>query len=147
MDLQKSLYDWICFISSVNSGPACPFAMKAWINKEVKLVEDRTNVHDLIPLDENISICIVPHLGISYDELSNLCDNYNLEYNEYLFLNSHPEETLTLRGKKTVWEYPAILIQRKLELEEARKTLSKIGFYKNWDLDFLDSLGISDAVE
>ena len=121
MDLQKSLYDWICFISSVNSGPACPFAMKAWINKEVKLVEDRTNVHNLIPLDENISICIVPHLGISYDELSNLCDNYNLEYNEYLFLNSHPDETLTLRGKKNSLGIPGYTNTKKVGIRGGKK--------------------------
>jgi hypothetical protein len=59
-----------------------------------------------------------------------------------LFLDTHPEETLTLRGNKTVWEYPAVIIQDKKELLEARGYLLKRGFYKNWDSELLNELGI-----
>jgi len=145
-NLQKSLYEWILRISSLDSGPACPFAMKAWLNDEVKLVENRPTISELVPFTEEISICIVPYLDISYEDLADICDCYNLEYPEYIFLNSHPDETLTLLGKKTVWEHPAMLIQKKSELNDARSLLVKIGFYKNWDKDMLESLGITHLV-
>ena len=107
MDLQNSLYNWIARISSTESGPACPFAMKAWLNHEVKLVENGSTISELVPFTEEISICIVPYLEISYGDLADICDCYNLEYPEYVFLNSHPNETLTLMGKKTVWNISA----------------------------------------
>lgn len=142
MELKESLYNWIVKISSNELGPACPYAMGAWLKKEVLLVDDHHNVLDLVPLKKEISICVVPMLGISYDDLSNLCEEYSKKFEDYLFLDSHPEETLTLRGNKTVWEYPAILIQRKKDIIEARKDLIKKGFYNNWDKDLLESLGI-----
>lgn len=143
MELKESLYNWIVKISSNEFGPACPYAMGAWLKKEVLLADDHHNVLDLVPLKEGISICVVPMLGISYDDLSNLCEEYSKKFEDYLFLDSHPEETLTLRGNKTVWEYPAILIQRKKDIIEARNDLIKKGFYNNWDKDLLDSLEIN----
>ena len=142
MDLKDSLHNWIKKISSSEFGPACPYSMGAWINKEVFLADDSSNILDLVPLKEGTSICVVPMLGISYEELSNLCEEYSNKFEDYLFLDSHPEEKLTLRGNKTVWEYPAILIQRKKEVLEARSYLIKKGFYNNWDKDLLESLEI-----
>jgi len=118
--------------------------MKAWLNREVKLITEQ-EIEGLIPFPPDLSVCVVPKIDILYPDLVDLCDQYNTKFPEYIFLDSHPDETLTLRGKKTVWEYPAMLIQRRDELLEARGTLSKMGFYKNWDKDLLDSLGIQDS--
>jgi hypothetical protein len=142
MNLNESLYDWISRISSPKLGPACPYALKAFMNREVILVEDGSTIPDLIPLKDGISVCVVPRIGIEYDDLGMVCEYYNQIFPEYLFLDTHPEETLRLNGNKTVWEYPAIIIQRKGELLDARSHLMKIGFYKNWDRDLLDDLGI-----
>jgi hypothetical protein len=143
MNLYDSLYKWVLRISSPELGPACPYALKSWINKEVILSDDGIPIPDLIPLSEGISVCIVPRLGIDYDDLGLICDYYNEIFPEYLFLDTHPEEKLRLNGKKTVWEYPAVIIQRKQELLDARSHLYKIGFYKNWDDDLLQDLGIN----
>jgi len=143
MNLSDSLYKWILKISSAELGPACPYALKSWTDKEVILVDDGKTIPDLIPLNPGISVCIVPRLGIDYYDLVMICDYYNEIFPEYIFLNTHPEEKLRLRGKKTVWEYPAVIIQNKKELLEARSHLYKIGFYKNWDKDLLDDLGIT----
>lgn len=142
MNLSRSLHEWILRISSPDLGPACPYALKSWINKEVVLSEDGSNIPDLIPLREGISVCVVPRIGMDYDDLVMVCDYYNKIFTDYIFLDTHPEETLRLNGEKTVWEYPAVIIQRKEELLEARSHLYKIGFYKNWDNDLLDDLGI-----
>ncbi len=142
MNLKESLYNWITKISSVQFGPAWPYALKAWLNNEVVIVEDGSNIPDLIPMQNGISVCVVPRIGIDYDDLGMVCDYYNKIFPEYLFLDTHPEETLRLNGNKTVWEHPAIIIQRKDELLEARSHLKKIGFYKNWDRNLLDDLGI-----
>lgn len=142
MNLEESLYQWISKISSQDFGPACPYALKAWINKEVVLEDNGSNIPDLIPLPEGISVCVVPRLGMDYDDLGMVCDYYNKIFTDYIFLDTHPDETLRLNGKKTVWEHPAVIIQRKEELLEARSHLYKIGFYKNWDKDLLDDLGI-----
>lgn len=143
MNLSDSLYQWISRISSSEYGPACPYAMKAFIDKKVKLEDDGSKIPDLLPLKDDISVCVVPRLGIKYEELSLICNYYNDIFKDYIFLDTHPDETLTLNGKKTVWEHPAIIIQRKDELIEARFNLNKIGFYNNWDKDFLTDLGIS----
>lgn len=142
MNLSDSLYKWISRIASPEFGPACPYALKAWINKEVILVEDGTNIPYILPLKDGITVCVVPRLGMDYDDLGMVCDYYNKIFHDYIFLDTHPEETLRLNGKKTVWEYSAIIVQRKDELLEARSHLYKIGFYKNWDKDLLDDLGI-----
>lgn len=123
-------------------GPACPYAMKAFLNNEVSLEIDATPIPDIIPLKDGIKVCVVPRIGIEYHDLGAICDYYNEIFPEYLFLDTHPEETLTLRGNKTVWEYPAIIIQRKDELLDARSHLIKSGFYKNWDPNLLKDLGI-----
>lgn len=140
--IEESLHLWIKKISSVEFGPACPYAMKALLNNEVVIKNGGEPIENIIPLPEGISVCVVPRIGITYSDLSNLCDEYNEMFPEYLFLDTHPDETLRLRGKETVWEYPAVIIQRRDELLEARSHLMKIGFYKNWDLDLLESLGI-----
>lgn len=142
MNLNDSFYKWIKRISSKEMGPACPYAMKALLNKEVILLDDGENIPDQIPLKNGISVCVVPRIGIEYKDLEIVCDYYNEIFKDYLFLNTHPEETLTLRGNKTVWEYPAIIIQRKNELLEARTFLKKIGFYNNWDKEFILDLEI-----
>jgi len=141
-NLKDSLFSWISRISSPDLGPACPYAMKSFLNNEVHLSEIGVPIPDLIPLREGIKVCVVPKIGISYEDLSKVCDYYNEIFPEYLFLDTHPEETLTLRGNKTVWEYPAVIIQGKKELLEARGYLLKSGFYKNWDSELLNELGI-----
>jgi len=141
-NIEKSLYEWIIKLSSKDLGPACPYALKAWIDNKVIITEEK-DIDSLIPLDDKISVCVVLLLGISYTDLSSMCDMFNKKYSDYLFLDTHPEEILTLRGNKTVWEFPAMIIQKKDELLEARAHLKKIGFYKNWDKDLLDSLGVN----
>ena len=142
MNLKESLHKWIAKISSHELGPAYPYALKALMDNQVILMNDGDNVPDQIPLREGISVCVVPRIGIEYNELGKICDYYNEIFPDYIFLDTHPEETLRLRGQKTVWEYPAIIIQKKDELLEARLNLIKIGFYKNWDLCLLKDLGI-----
>jgi len=141
-NLRESLIKWITKLSNPDNGPICPYAMKAWLNNEVVLEDDGKTIPDLIPLEDNVSVCVVPRIGIDYDDLVMICYCYNKLFPDYLFLDTHPDEELTLRGQKTVWEYPAIIIQKKDELLEARSNLIKIGFYKNWDLDLLKDLGI-----
>ena len=143
MNLNKSLYKWIAKISSQEFGPACPYALKALIDNQVILIDDGNNIPDQIPLDDGISVCVVPRIGIDYEDLGKICKYYNEIFPDYIFLDTHPDEKLTLRGQKTVWEYPAIIIQKKEELLEARSHLRKIGFYKNWDKDLLDDLDIT----
>ncbi len=142
MNLEESLYKWIVKISSKDFGPACPYALKALINNEVILTDDGVPIPDVLPLKDGVSVCVVPRLGIDYDDLVMVCYYYNKIFPDYIFLDTHPDETLRLNGKKTVWEYPAIIIQNKDELLEARSQMNKIGFYKNWDKDLLDDLGI-----
>lgn len=142
MDLKESLIDWIKKISSVSFGPACPYAYTAWLKDEVFLAENNTAIEELIPLKNDIAVCVLPMLDIGYKDLKEMCKKYNEKYDDYIFLDTHPEETLRLRGLKTVWEYPAILIQWKKELKETRNHLMSKGFYDNWDEDLLISLGV-----
>ena len=128
--------------ASKDFGPACPYALKALTNNEVILTDDGVPIPDVLPLKDGVSVCVVPRLGIDYDDLVMVCYYYNKIFPDYIFLDTHPDETLRLNGKKTVWEYPAIIIQNKEELLEARSHMNKIGFYKNWDKDLLDDLGI-----
>ena len=116
MNLEESLYKWIVKISSKDFGPACPYALKALINNEVILTDDGVPIPDVLPLKDGVSVCVVPRLGIDYDDLVRVCYYYNKIFPDYIFLDTHPDETLRLNGKKTVWEYPAIIIQNKDEL-------------------------------
>jgi hypothetical protein len=67
----------------------------------------------------------------------NFCNTLD---SEFIFLDSHPEDSDLIGGIKSVSILPLIIIQRRKELEEAREILKRGKYYNYWDKKVLDDL-------
>lgn len=134
--LPQQIREWAFWLSSGTLGeeklPLCPWAKKSILEGSVDFWEGDSPV-DLIPLPIEIKVRIVHIPNSSIEELLEIRDFCNSKSEEFIFLESHPDDTETIGGMKTVSELPLILIQRKEELLEARKSLSRSSYYKYWD--------------
>ena len=119
--------------------PLCPWAKKAVLDRSVDCWVDE-NPLDLIPLPEEIKVRIVHLPGKSLTELIEIRDLCNSGEEEFIFLESHPEDPEMIGGIKSVSDLPLIIIQRRKELLEARKILAKGNYYQYWDPEVLSKM-------
>jgi len=139
MDIKKSIRNWVKLITGIQ---ACPFAHRTLRENRILIYEEGTNPSSIKDLSPEFDVGLILMLGCSDSELENLCNTLNKETPELIFLDSHPNQVWEVRGHRTAWEYPAILIQRRSELESAREELLKRGFYSDWDPKFLKILKV-----
>lgn len=134
--LPQQIREWAFWLSSGTLGeeklPLCPWAKKSILEGSVDFWEGDSPL-DLIPLPIEIKVRIVHIPNSSIEDLLEIRDFCNSKSEEFVFLESHPDDTETIGGIKTVSELPLIIIQRKEELSEARKILSGSNYYKYWD--------------
>lgn len=104
---------------------ACPFARKAWIENKVAV-------------DPEVTIFTFDPEEITPEELSNLARS--MCNSEFVALEDHPYE-VEMIGDFCVnyGEKALIMIQRRSELEAARKKLRK-DYYKNFSEEMLEDL-------
>ena len=119
--------------------PLCPWAKKAVLDGSVDCWVDE-NPLNLIPLPEEIKVRIVHLPGKSLTDLIEIRDLCNSGEEEFIFLESHPEDLELIGGIKSVSDLPLIIIQRRKELLEARKMLSKGNYYQYWDPEVLSKM-------
>ena len=119
--------------------PLCPWAKKAVLDGSVDCWVDE-NPLDLIPLPEEIKVRIVHLPGKSLTEIIEIRDLCNSGEEEFIFLESHPEDPEMIGGIKSVSDLPLIIIQRRKELLEARKILAKGNYYQYWDPEVLSKM-------
>ena len=125
--------EWAFWLSSGILGeeklPMCPWAKKSILEGSVDFWEEE-NPLDLVPLPNEIKVRIVHLPGRSLENLEEIRNFCNSKSEEFIFLDSHPEDPELIGGIKSVSEIPLILIQRRNEIIEARKILEKGNYYK-----------------
>lgn len=142
-ELPKEIKEWAFWLSSGILGeeklPLCPWAKKSVLEGSVDFWRD-LDPDKLVPLPEEIKVRIVYLPGKTHSnliEIRNFCNSRN---KDFIFLESHPEDDQTIGDIKSVSSLPLILIQRRGEIEEARRHLQKGNYYKHWDPKVLEEI-------
>ena len=141
--IPEEVKEWAFWLSSGILGeeklPLCPWAKKSVLEGSVDFWINE-NPENLVPLPEEIKVRIVHFSNSSMEDLTRIRISCNLKNSEFVFLESHPEDEGLIGGIKSVSSLPLILIQRRSELEEARKILKRGKYYSYWDLDTLEEI-------
>ena len=153
--LRASLEDWIYnFLSkqhpTFNNLPPCPYAKRAWAegNVLVKEIKDPVDYNLTVELsnyayqwpEKDVVIFAFDPTKISAYELTELVENVQRKVlNNWglIALEDHPDEaeeidTVVLNNG----EHGLVLLQERSKLEEARKHLDSLGYYKYWPADY-----------
>jgi hypothetical protein len=141
--IPQQIREWAFWLSSGTLGeenlPLCPWAKKSILEGSVDFWEGDFP-GDLVPLPEGIKVRIVHLPEKSPEDLISIRDLCNSSQNEFIFLDSHPEDSETIGGIRSVSDLPLILIQRREEIREARKILERGNYYKYWDPEVLSKM-------
>ena len=141
--IPDEIKEWAFWLSSGVLGedkiPLCPWAKKSILEGSVDFWEDESP-ENLIPLPEEIKVRIVHMPNKSPEDLVVVRNFCNTLDSEFIFLDSHPEDSDLIGGIKSVSILPLIIIQRRKELEEAREILKRGKYYTYWDKKVLDDL-------
>ena len=135
--------EWCFWLSSGILGeekiPLCPWAKKSILEGSVDFWEEE-NPMDLVPLPEDIKVRLVHLPGRSLEDLIMIRDLCNSKFEDFIFLDSHPDDTELIGGIKSVSHLPLILIQRRKEIIKARKFLEKGKYYNYWNPEVLSKM-------
>ncbi len=141
--IPDQIREWCFWLSSGILGeeklPLCPWAKGSILEGSVDFWE-KENPMDLVPLPENIKVRIVHFPGISLEDLIRIRDLCNSELSDFIFLDSHPDDTELIGGIKSVTSLPLILIQRRKEIIKARKFLKNGKYYSYWNPEVLSKM-------
>jgi len=141
--IPDEIKEWAFWLSSGVLGedkiPLCPWAKKSIIEGSVDFWEDESP-ENLIPLPKKIKVRIVHMPNKSPEDLVVVRNFCNTLDPQFIFLDSHPEDSDLIGGIKSVSILPLIIIQRRKELEEAREILKRGKYYTYWDKKVLDDL-------
>ena len=141
MSVQKFLDTWIRDKVSQPSPetaniPACPYALKAWVEDKVKIVEvanlweEVAEQIEAFTDDYQVVICSQIQ-QLTYEELEGCC----MGLNAYLALK---EKDIWLLSFQDI--YDMILIQRLSHLDDASKYLERLNYYANYGRDDFERL-------
>lgn len=154
-ELNTNIEDWILnHLSKPNSVfnnlPPCPYAKKAWMegNVLVKEIKDPVDYNLTVELsnyayqwpEKDVVIFAFDPTKISAYELTELVESVQRKVlNNWglVALEDHPDEveeidTVVLNNG----EHGLVLLQERSKLEEARKHLDSLGYYKYWPEDY-----------
>ena len=141
--IPEEIKDWIFSLSKGILGeeklPLCPWAKKSLLEGSVDFWVDEFPP-SLIPLPPEIKVRIVHLPQRSHQNLIEIRDLSNASSEEFVFLESHPDDSELIGGVKSVSDLSLILIQRREELQEARKFLTKTNYYEYWNPETLDKI-------
>ena len=154
-NLRASLENWIYnFLSkqhsSFNNLPPCPYAKRAWTEGNVLVKEIKDPVaHNLnSEIDscannwpgKDVVIFAFDPKAITPYELTELIDKVQhriLDGQGLVALEDHPEELEEIDSVVlNNGEHGLVLLQERTKLDEARKHLDALGYYKYWPEDY-----------
>ncbi len=142
--------DWILdFLSKPNAVfdnlPPCPYAKRAWLdgNVEVKEFDSFQSMRkDLAEWDKEVIIYLFQSAVLPRcNELEILAASFNEQYPDFLFLEESPDLVEDVGGViVNQGELCMMIVQKRKEVEEARKELQKTGYYDNWSSEMKERI-------
>ena len=149
-DYQADIQNWILnFLSKPNDAfagmPPCPYAKRAWIDDKVIVhkiypwnIEDalRWTLSYFPPDKDVVLFCMDPKL-ITAEHLEKLA----ISTDDYIILDDHPANPEVVDGVLlNQGTYAILFVQRRSELERARKELARTDYYKNFTQEYKDEV-------
>jgi len=145
--LEKDLINWVKRISEkkdeLGGFNVCPFAKKALEDKKVfwSYIGQECEAYILryIEATPDFEVIVFYNLkkNLTDENLKNIISKLQAKRNDMIFLKDHPNNPGFISGVNTSnGEYPAILVQPRVKLEEAREKLMKTNYYDYWSEDY-----------
>ena len=110
----------------------CPFASGANFSiQEQKL-------HQIVPDPKFEVIIYIVEDNLDAEFLYDAVDDYNSNYPDYKFIADHGKTKTYIQGVMTGnGKYNLVFVNKRKEIQEARKKLAKTNYYDYWDKDYL----------
>jgi hypothetical protein len=145
--LEKDLINWIQKISEkkdeLGGFNICPFAKKALDDKKVfwSYIGQECEAYILryIEATPDFEVIVFYNLkkNLKDDDLKSIIAELQSKRNDMIFLKDHPDNPGNINGINTSNnEYPTILVQPRVKLEEARDKLMKTNYYDYWSEEY-----------
>ena len=145
--MEKDLIDWIQRISErkdeLGGFNICPFAKKALDDKKVfwSYIGQECEAYILryIEATPDFEVIVFYNLkkNLKDDDLKSIIAELQSKRNDMIFLKDHPDNPGNINGVNTSNnEYPTILVQPRVKLEQARDKLMKTNYYDYWSEEY-----------
>ena len=145
--MEKNIIDWVNAISKsrkeLGGFSVCPFAKKALNDKKVFWSyigpEPEAYILRYIEATPDFEVIVFFNLGKSLtdDDLKSIISKLQAKRNDMIFLKDHPDNPGFISGVNTSnGEYPAVLVQPRAKLIEAREKLLRTDYYNYWSDEY-----------
>ena len=145
--MEKNIIDWVNDISKsrkeLGGFAVCPFAKKAMNDKKVFWSyigpEPEAYILRYIEATPDFEVIVFFNLGKSLtdDDLKSIISKLQAKRNDMIFLKDHPDNPGFISGVNTSnGEYPAVLVQPRAKLVEAREKLLRTDYYNYWSDEY-----------
>ena len=130
------IFNWIQELSKIRpelgNFSICPFASGANFSiQEQKL-------HQIVPDPKFEVIIYIVEDNLEAEFLYDAVDDYNSNYPDYKFIADHGKTKTYIQGVMTGnGKYNLVFVNKRKEIQEARKKLAKTNYYDYWDKDYL----------
>jgi hypothetical protein len=149
--LEKDLIGWVRRLSEskteLGGFSVCPFAKKALEDKKVFWsyigYECVSYILSYVGLSTDFEVIVFFNLSknLTDQDLIDIISKLQKERSDLIFLKDHPDNPGFINGISTGnGEYPAILVQPRDKLEEARNKLKKTKYYDYWSEEYKNEI-------
>ena len=137
-------------VALLNNLPKCPYAKKALLDAKVKFYTASGDLNYVVKditkhwNDKEIEVAVI-HLDwkVSTQSMESIIKVYNNQYKDqdFLFLDDHIDVEESIQDVDfSNGKYNILLLQRKSKIDDARKQLQKLDYYKNWPEDYYNEV-------
>lgn len=145
--MEKDLINWVNRISEkkdeLGGLSVCPFAKKALEDKKIfwSYIAQECEAYILryIEMTPDFEVIVFYNLkkNLTDEDLKRIINKLQSKRNDMIFLKDHPDNPGFISGVNTSnGEYPIILVQPRVKLEETREKLMKTNYYDYWSKDY-----------
>ena len=149
--MEKDLIGWVRRLSEskteLGGFSVCPFAKKALEDKKVFWsyigYECVSYILSYVGLSTDFEVIVFFNLSknLTDQDLIDIISKLQKERSDLIFLKDHPDNPGFINGISTGnGEYPAILVQPRDKLEEARNKLKKTKYYDYWSEEYKNEI-------
>ena len=145
--MEKDLISWVKRISEkkdeLGGFSVCPFAKKALEEKKVFWsyigAEPEAYILRYIESTPDFEVIVFYNLkkDLTDDDLKSIISKLQSKRSDMIFLKDHPDNPGFISGVNTSnGEYPAVLVQPRAKLVEAREKLLRTDYYNYWSDEY-----------
>ncbi len=136
--MNSTLTNWIKMLTTPSEAfggmPPCPFAKGAFLRKRVEVIEYKEfpQIVGYMAKEWTKEVVIFVIECETAEKVMELAEKCNKIYPEFLFLEEHPDLVEVVDGQHLNSGMTLLLVQKRKELEDARKELKSTNYYDKW---------------